>query len=279
MLNKVIWEQRVKKMIDNPLAIFYFIRRNLYDKFVADNYVPIYKKLNILDAEETLNHIIDNNTSVVRLGDGEFGLMRGASVYFNDWRQKYSRDLRDGLIKTLSSNENNLLICLPSEHLRKTKPDLIKENKTNEFKFWINSKVLCHKYINPEKLYGSSFAFHPLFNSNINYDKLKSYLSAKNLIIITYNTDRFANIKLGKTNDFIESPKSDSWDKVDEIKETLNTLVTQKGYGKKEVLVMVSMGSAAKVMVYDLVVDGYTAWDAGQFFDLAFKEISKLSTN
>ena len=94
-----VWKQRAKKLLDNPFAVFYFLRRNLYDQFAMDRYVPFYKTLHYLTSEETLNYIIDNDSSIVRLGDGEFALMRGASVYFNDWHQKYnpvlSRKLRE----------------------------------------------------------------------------------------------------------------------------------------------------------------------------------------
>ena len=110
-----------------------------------------------------------------------------------------------------------------------------------------------------------------------NYLKLKNYFLTKNIIILTSNISRFENIKLGKTTDFIESPSSDAWQSYDEIKSKLLTLIQNKNLNNKETLILISMGSAAKVLVYDLTLLGYIAWDTGQFFDLASKEIENLS--
>ncbi len=271
-----VWGSRVQKFIDNPRAIFYFLKRNLYDKFAADKHVPLYKRLNFLSPEETFNYIIDNDSSIVRLGDGEFGLMRGASVYFNDWRQKFNKSLQKGLLSILSSKSANMIICLPGDHLTKTREELEKIGKGDEFKYWINSKVLLHKYVQKGRVYGSSFAFYPAVNTGIDYKKLKDYFLKKNVVIITSSLERFKDISLGKTTHLIEAPKSDGWDKIAEIRTAFRELVKENDYTPKEVLVMVSMGPAAKVFVYELAEEGYTAWDAGQFFDLAYKNIQAL---
>ena len=267
-----VWEQRAQKLLDNPFAIFYFLRRNLYDQFVMDKYVPFYKKLHYLTPEETFNYIIVNDCSIVRLGDGEFGLMRGASVYFNDWYQKYDPTLSKKLKEVAASHDERVLLCIPGDHLSKTK-----EEEPNEYEFWINSKILLHNLVHEDKLYGSSFAFHPHVNKGIDYKKLRDYLSTKNVIIITSGLERFEDIKLGKTTHFIEAPKSNGWDKVSEIRSKLHKLIEDQQLSKDETLVMASMGPAAKVFVYELTKEGFTAWDAGQFFDLAYKQIKELS--
>ena len=61
--------------------------------------------------------------------------------------------------------------------------------------------------------------------------------------------------------------------------QTITTLINQRKefFSQNEILILISMGSAAKVLVYDLMKLNYTAWDTGQFFDLAFKEIKNLS--
>lgn len=267
---------RLRKFFDNPRAILYFLKRTLYDDFVADRYVPFYKKIHFLTAEETFNYVIDNNCSLVRFGDGEFSLMRGASIYFNGWRQKYSDDLKDGLIKALSSQEKNILICLPGEYLTRSKIDLATTNQENEYNFWVNAKVLCKKYIHKDTVYGSCFAFYPRFNTSINFLKLKEYLQKKEVVIITSNTSRFETIELGRKTYLIEAPSSDSWDKEKEIITSLKKLTEENNLSRENTLIMVSMGSAAKVVTYTLAVDGYTAWDAGQFFDVAYKNIKEL---
>jgi Glycosyltransferase GT-D fold len=271
-----IYRNRAQKLLDNPSAIFYFVKRKAYDQFTADSYVPMYRELHFLSPEESLNYIIDNDSSIVRLGDGEFGLMRGASVYFNDWRQKFNKDLQRGLLGILASKSTNMIICLPGDHLTKTKEELEKIGKGDEFNYWINSKVLLHKYVQKDRVYGSSFAFYPAINTGINYTKLKEYFLKKNVVIVTSSLERFKDISLGKSTHLIEAPKSDGWDKLAEIRTAFHELVKKNNYLPEEVLVMVSMGPAAKVFVYELAEQGYTAWDAGQFFDLAYKNIQAL---
>ena len=74
----------------------------------------------------------------------------------------------------------------------------------------------------------------------------------------------------------IEASKSDSWEQKSEIEKVFRELVDSRQFTPAKVLVMVSMGPGAKVFVNELSEAGYTAWDAGQFFDLAYKNIKEL---
>lgn len=272
MKTKDVLIQRIKKFFDNPAAVFYFFRRKLYDQHVADRYVPYYRKLTYLSPEDTLNYIVDNDCSIIRLGDGEFGLMRGASVYFNDWCQQYDETLAKKLLEVASSHDERVLLCIPGDHLTKTQ-----EEDGEEYKYWINSKMLLHKLVHHDKVYGSSFAFYPKVNTRIDYKKLKAYFSKKDIILITSGLERFSDVLLGRSTHLIEAPKSNGWDKVGEIRSVFDELVTKESLKKNETLVMVSMGPAAKVFVYELTKQGFTAWDAGQFFDLAYQKIKEIS--
>lgn len=277
MIFSPFWKIRFKKLLDNPYAGFYFIKKNTYDYFIADNYVPFYKTLTFLTPEETLNYIIDTDSSIIRLGDGEFGLMRGASVYFNEWRQQFKKDLQQALIKVASSHNPKIILCIPGDYITKTKNEMSKEGKASEYPYWINSKILLYKFVTQGQRYGSSFAFYPSVNTHIDYIKLKNYFFKKHIIIITSSLERFKDLELGKTTYLIEAPKSDGWSSLSEIRKTFYSHIHSTHKKKEETLIMVSMGPAAKVFVHELAEAGFTAWDAGQFFDLAYKEIKKLN--
>ena len=107
--------------------------------------------------------------------------------------------------------------------------------------------------------------------------KIQRFFQTKHIIIITSNIERFQSMSLGKTTDFINTPQSDAWQSYKIIKQSLLSLIKEKNFSQNEILILISMGSAAKVLVYDLMKLNYTAWDTGQFFDLAFKEIKNLS--
>lgn len=276
MIFSPFWKTRFKKLLDNPYAGLYFIKKNTYDYLVADSYVPLYKTLTFLTPEETLNYSIDTDSSIIRLGDGEFGLMRGASVYFNDWRQQFKKDLQRALIKVASSHNPKIILCIPGDYITKTKKEMSQEGKASEYPYWINSKMLLHKFVTQGQRYGSSFAFYPSINTHIDYVKLKNYFLKKHIVIITSSLERFKDLELGKTTYLIEAPKSDGWDSLGTIRKNFYEYIDSNHLQKEQTLVMVSMGPAAKVFVYELAEAGFTAWDAGQFFDLAYKEIKKL---
>lgn len=277
MSAKALIVDRAKKLIDNPSAFLYFLRRLLYDTFTVDKTVPFYKTLQFLSPKETMDYLLEHNSSVVRLGDGEFALMRGASVYFNGWHQKFSKGLQEALFQVASTKSDKIMLCVPGDCLTKTKGDFNEEGKGSEFKYWVNAKVVLRSLLHKDKVYGSPFVFYPNVNTEIDYQKLKNFFLQKNVIIITSGVERFKGIALGKTTTIIEAPSNNGWDSLSDIRKKLVTVVENAGYKNEETLIMVAMGPAAKGFVYELAMKGFVAWDAGQFFDLAYKKIRDLS--
>lgn len=276
-MNTTAWKNRLSKFLDNPSAIWPFLKKKLYYNFVADTYLTDYKNFKYLNYEETLNDIIDNNRSIVRFGDELFDMLQGIGLYYGNWRQKYSPDLALRLKEVISSRDPRLLVCFNPEFILKTRQDFKDMGIPEQYQFWTNSRIFLKDYYHKNVLYGSALCFTPRYNTNINFEKLKDFFGKKNIIIVTSNIVRFSGISLGKTTNFIESPSSDAWQSYDSIKNKLILLIKEKGFSQKETLILISMGSAAKVLVYDLMKLGYTAWDTGQFFDLASQEIKNLS--
>ncbi len=272
-----VWRNRFHKFLDNPSAIYPFLKKKLYYNFVADKYLKHYKDFKYLNYEETLNDVINNNKSIVRFGDELFDMLQGIGLYYGDWRQKYTPDLAERMKEVISSNDPRLLVCFNPEFILKTKQGFKDMGIPEQYQFWTNSKIFLKDYYRKNITYGSALCFTPRYNTHIDYKKLKNFFQKKHIIIVTSNIDRFNGISLGKTTDFIESPKSDAWQSYEKIKETVLSMIKEKNFQQEEILIMASMGSAAKVLVYDLTKLGYTSWDTGQFFDLAFKEIEKLS--
>ena len=277
MYNINIWRNRLNKFIDNPMAVLPFFKKKLYYNFVADKYLPHYKDFKYLNYEQTLNDIIDSNKSIVRFGDELFDMLQGIGLYYGKWRQKYTLDLALRLKEVVSSHDPRLLVCFNPEFILKTKKDFKEMGIPDQYQFWINSKIFLKNYYHKDIVYGSALCFTPRYNARIDYKKLKDFFQKKNIIIVTSNIARFRGISLGITTDFIEAPSSDAWQSYDSIKSKLLHLINEKKYPKREALILISMGSAAKVLVYDLMKLGYTAWDTGQFFDLASQEIKNLS--
>lgn len=272
-----VWKNRFQKFLDNPKAVIPFLKKKLYYNFIADQQLPYYADFKYLNYQQTLDNIIDNNRSIVRFGDELFDMLQGIGLYYGDWRQKYTPELAKRMKEVISSSDLRLLVCFNPEFILKTKEEFARDGIAEQYQFWTNSKMFLKDYYHKDVMYGSALCFTPRYNKNIDYGKLKDFFLKKHVVIITSNIQRFRSISLGKTTDFIEAPRSDAWQQYENIKKTALSLIEEKKYPHHEILFLISMGSAAKVLTYDLTKLGFTTWDTGQFFDLAAKEITNLS--
>ena len=63
----------------------------------------------VKDVNEAIDIIVKNKASISRYGDGEFNLLQGKSINF----QEYDENLALRLKEILVSDEKNMLICIP----------------------------------------------------------------------------------------------------------------------------------------------------------------------
>jgi hypothetical protein len=276
-MNPHVWNNRLQKFIDNPKAVIPFLRKRLYYNFVADRELVHYKDFRYLNYTDTLSTAITEHKSLVRFGDELFDMIEGIGLYFGGWRQRYHPMLAGRLKQVISSDDPHLLICFNPEFILMTKAQFQVAGISEQYQFWTNSKMFLKDYFKPNVLYGSALCFHPRYNTAIDYRALHTFFSSHHVIIVTSNTKRFKDISLGITTQFVEAPQSDAWDAYDFIYKEVQESITRISVPSEKVLVLVSMGSAAKILVYDLMKTGYTAWDTGQFFDLAATEIRNLA--
>jgi len=267
-----IWKNRVSKIFDNPVAIVPFFKKRLVYNRVADLYISQYQTIHFLNYNETIESIINNNNlSIVRFGDDVFDMILGIGLYFDGWHQTYDSKLATRLKEVLSSSEDKLLVCFNPEFILKTKADFVAEGIGEQYHFWTNSKIFLKDYVHFNQTYGSALSFQERYNDKIDYGRILRYMSKKNLIIVTSNTKRFGGRIFGKTTDYIDGPPSNAWKSYDEI--LRRVLQVASRYNKEEVLIMSSLGPTSKVMIFDLVKNGYTGWDIGQLFDIALHKI------
>lgn len=266
-----IWSNRLKKFRDHPLAVFPFVRKYLYYNRIADSYIPLYKEVEFLDYQETVDEILINNKSIVRFGDDVFDLLLGIGLYFNSWRQKYSPSLAKRLKEVLASTNPSLLVCFNPEFILKTRAEFEASGIGEQYHFWTHSKIFIKDYIQVGQRYGSALSFQERYNTEIPYDKLVGHLKVKNLVIVASDTARFNNRQLGLTTTYIEAPSSDAWDAYEKIMKRVMECTAI--LPKEDTLILTSLGPTSKVMVFDLANAGYTAWDTGQFFDMALQNI------
>jgi glycosyltransferase family protein len=222
----------------------------------------IFKGLNILSEEETLDEIIKKNKSISRFGDGEYDLIYGKDIKF----QKKNKLLAKKLREVLKQKRRGLLIGI---NIPYNKSYLNKYICTHQ-KYFINYieriKLKLFTLIDLNRKYYSSYIsrFYVSIKEKskvLNYiKKLKQIWEKKKLLIIEGEKSR-----LGVGNDLFNNSKS--------IKRIIcpaenafnlyDKIIEQAKKFDKSNLVLIALGPTATVLAYDLFKLGYQAIDIG----------------
>ena len=237
------------------------LRLRIYWRYLLTMLSPKVKlPINVMNNEETVDFILKNNSSVVRFGEGEVQLMNGGNLDF----QAYDPILSEKMQKVLSvQSTEQFLVCVPDVF-----------HALNRFRFsvrlWWEQHLQRYKQFYREKYasdwYGSAFISRPYMDwkrgtvSNIYFEKMKQIWNDKDLLIVE---GQFSRSGIG--NDLFDNarsvqrilcPSQNAFSKYDEIK----SCTENNANGK---LVLIMLGPTAKVLAYDLFMDGYRALDLG----------------
>ena len=271
MERKKIWQNRLAKFRDHPPAVIPFLKKHLYYNRVADSYLPYYKYVHFLSYQETIDTLITDGKSFARFGDEAFDMINGIGLYFKNWRQRYHPELARRYREVIGSNHPRLLLGFNPELFLMTRADFAAAGIPEQHQFWTNTKIFLKDYLNEGQVYGRALCFQERYHTAIDYQQIIAYLKTRHLLIVASNTARFKNAQLGVTTDYIEGPGSDAWDHYDTV--LSQVCEAAAAYPKEKVLVLGALGPTTKVLVYDLIKDGYAAWDTGQLFDIALKRL------
>ncbi|MCA5004119.1 SP_1767 family glycosyltransferase [Sphingobacterium bovistauri] len=227
------------------------------------------ESLVIMKSIDTIDHILENNISISRFGDGEFQMMHhylnnGDEKTFNvDSFQQYNQKLAMRLIDVFKSDTANHLVCIPYA----LKDSRVSRLGTRLFweREWNFRKQFLQK-LNLNRVFGdTNFTRFYLDRLDIlNYpeyiSKLKEIWDNRNILIIEGEYSR-----LGVNNDLFSNansiqrvlcPAINAFEKYDEI---LSSMKNQS----KDKLVLIALGHTATVLAYDICLLGNQALDIG----------------
>lgn len=218
-------------------------------------------KINVKSNYETVKFILNTSASVIRLGDGEFDIMRGKSIPY----QKYDKVLANRLKKiVLTPSNSGLIICLPDIFNNINRYTKKCRSFYNEYFFYQNRSILS-EIERTNNWYGSTFISRPYIDlkdkSNVDtyFKELKQIWEKKELLIIEGKYTRS-----GEGNDLFSNassisrivcPSKDAFSKIDLIEDAIKRNCTNK-------LVLLMLGPTAK-----LIVDDFKDF-SNQFIDL-----------
>ena len=239
----------------------------------------IFKGLTILSDDITLNEIINNNKSISRYGDGEFTIMFGQALEFQNY---HNNILKQKLIEVLNSNEQNLLIGLNIPYKEKDLEKLTPFSRNYWIKYLNKYKIKIARLINKKKIYYSATItrFYMRFKDKSfktikkYINKLKKIWDQKNILIIEGEKSR-----LGIGNDLFNNTKSikriicpvkNAFKVYDKIIKEVQKL-------KENRLILIALGPTATILSYDLYKLGYQSIDIGHI-DIEYEWFRRNST-
>lgn len=207
--------------------------------------------IEVKDVSESLDLILENRKSVVRFGDGEFDLIRGDSIPY----QNYEPDLAEKLKKIiLRGNFNNTLVCLPDVFKGLNRYNHYAEDFYKSIFFPKNDHFL-KEIAQTNNWYGSTFISRPYIDlvdkskSAATFTKLKQLWQGRDLLIVEgaltrsgVGNDLFAD---AKSIERILCPAKDSYQQIDQIEQAIRTNAENR-------LILLMLGPTAKVIVDDL---------------------------
>lgn len=245
--------KRYISYLKENIAYFIYKIKDFFQAKKVDK--PIVKSV-----DEAIDMIINNNSSISRFGDGEFNLLQGESINFQDYNEELALKLKNILI----SRDKNIIVCIPDVF------NGLEDYVTYSKKVWTallaqNRKKWCD-ILDMNKSYYNAFISRPYViykdksKCESNFESLKRIWNDKDLLIVEGEKSR-----LGVGNDLFNNSKSikriicpsiNAYSKYNEIFKA-----TQK-YGEKK-LVLIALGPTATVLSYDLFRIGFQAIDIG----------------
>lgn len=210
--------------------------------------------------DETLDYIIEHNSSLVRFGDGEVNLMWGLPIPYQNHDLELANQLKH--IVGLESDEK-LVVCLPDAFDDRF---VFTWWATPFWKEHMNVYMDFYKELCKGSWYGSTFISRPYIDyedkskAKGQFEKLKSIWENRDILIVEGITSRsgvgndlFDKVKSVKR---IICPSHNAYSVVDNIQEEIMKHAENR-------LILCMLGPTAKVLSYNLCQMGYQVLDVG----------------
>lgn len=225
-------------------------------------------QLHILTPEETIAYILQHNCSITRFGDGEFELIlqQDRDLGF----QTHSAELSSKLKDVLASQNNNLLVCIP------TALNSIKGRTKHSRMFWYSwskHNNQHHRIVelirclgNGEYHFGDSqitrsyIAFQDDKRAKRMFQEIRKLWQFRNLLIVEGNQTR-----LGVGNDLFSNatsikrilcPATNAFDRIDDIIDAVKAVWNGE-------LILLALGPTATVLAAEFAGLDMQALDIG----------------
>ena len=230
------------------------LKYEIYDSFKKIK-IPIIKTI-----DQTIETLINTEKSLVRFGDGEFELLEGKSISFQESSQEISLRMKE----VLSSKDDNIMIAIPK---------IIYEEKNNipfhEKSFWnmngIKYRKIIFDHCDFNRIYYNAqvtlaFSSYLRYDLETYFSKLQSIWNQKEIAIIIGNNimkDIKYNIFDNASSvEYQIAPNRNAFGRYNLILENAKKIDKNK-------IIFIVLGPTATILAYDLAKEGYRALDIG----------------
>ena len=214
----------------------------------------------VKDIDQTLDYIIENQSSIIRFGDGEMDLMLGKSIPY----QVYDENLASQLKEIISlQSDGKLVIGLPNVFADRSNFTPAAEA------FWkghLEHHLKDYVELARADWYGTTFVSRPYIDyvdksqSFSQFEKLKQIWKNEDILIVEGVTSRS-----GVGNDLFDGansikriicPSHNAYSRIEEIQEAVIQYAENR-------LILCMLGPTAKILSYNLFKKGYRVLDIG----------------
>ena len=236
----------------------------------------IFKGLNILSDDETVDEIINHNKSISRFGDGEYNIIFGNNIEF----QILDKILQNKLLEVLNIKDKRFMVGIALPYQMKELNKMKKFDKNYWCNYFKINKIKIAKIIKNKHYYSAFISrFYIQWKDHTNtikyIQKIKKIWEKRDILIIEGEKTR-----LGVGNNLFNNSKS--------IKRIIcpfrnafkvyNKIINEVlKYGEKR-LILLSLGPTASVLAYDLYKLGYQSVDIGHV-DIEYEWFLRKATH
>lgn len=222
------------------------------------------KKSNFYNSEETVDYILKNNKSIIRMGDGEFAIMSGKSIAYQQHSLELQKSLQD-IVYDFVKNPDDCpyLLAMPGMFLTCSGYSLLKN--IDYIKAWPKARYEFKKKYDFPVMYGDAFLFAK-GNENI-YSKIWKSDNIESVIFV-HNKIDYANkfqYIYEKEVTYINVPDKNSFEMRDEILSNILDAVSE--VKKENTIILISAGPCSKYLVKHLSEKGILSIDTGHCWD------------
>lgn len=214
----------------------------------------------IISALDTIRTLIKDNKSICRFGDGEFAIMQGGVVKF----QQFHPVLAERLKEIVVSNDESILIGIPDSMGSLERYRIASKEWTRIYYGYNREKI--YRFLDMAKTYYDAGVTRPylnLANKELGIQILDLFPSLWNEREVVFVEGEYTRAGVGnslfnnaKSIERVICPNFDAFHLYDKIFDVTCKL-------PKEKLILIALGPTATVLAYDLAKLGYQAIDLG----------------